>query len=170
MTYHSDLVEHYKAVKSRLNAPQPKPVDKPVIEVKLPVDNSNKIEESPEVIEFAQEISLALLYKMMYDGTQPVRRKLWKDVIADVEQKTQFEFVDLISIRRTKDLCEARHYMFWRLHKELKWMSVAEIGRRCARDHTTILHGIKVCDKKRLYDKFEEIKKGPSEKGLTDSP
>jgi hypothetical protein len=156
MSYHSDLVEHYKAVKSRLNAPPPKPVDKVLIENKLPVDNSKIIQESPEVIEFAQEISLALLYKLVYDNTQPVKRKLWKDVIADVEKKTGFLFLDIISPRRPAPLCEARQYFYWKCHKELPWISIAEIGRRCGKDHTTVLHGIKVCDKKRLYDKFEK--------------
>jgi len=168
MTYHSDLVEHYKAVKARLNGQQPKPVDNPVIEPEILVDNSKKIEESPEVIEYAQEISLALLYKMIYDKAQPVKRKLWKDVISEVESKTGFEFIDLISPRRTKALVEARHYMYWKLQKELRWISISDIGRRCDRDHTSVLHGIKVCHKKRLYDIFEN--EGPVEKGLTTSP
>ena len=133
MTYHSELVEHYKAVKSRLNGTNPKPVDKPVIEPQLPVDNSKIIQESPEVIEFAQEISVALLYKMIYDNTQPVKRKLWKEVVADVERNTSFQFIDLISLRVPKTCVRHGIIVYWKLHKDLNWISIAEIGRRCGK-------------------------------------
>lgn len=43
--------------------------------------------------------------------------------------------------QRSQRLVRARHELWFRASRELE-MSLPQIGRRCNRDHTTILHGI----------------------------
>ena len=54
--------------------------------------------------------------------------------------------MELLGARRTKNITEARHVLYW-LCRELTPYSLPEIGRRLdGRDHTTILHGIRKID------------------------
>lgn len=64
------------------------------------------------------------------------------DAIAKrISSATGVNRVDLISQRRTKHICFARHaLMYWA--SRLTTLSLPEIGRRIGdRDHTTIIHG-----------------------------
>lgn len=69
-------------------------------------------------------------------------------IVSEVSASTGVPVRDITSDRRNLHIVAARHEVFWRLHAETDW-SVAEIGRRLGRDHTTILHGIRQHEKRR---------------------
>jgi chromosomal replication initiation ATPase DnaA len=66
----------------------------------------------------------------------------WKTIIREVAEKHEVKVVDIISIRRDRKSCIARHEAMWRLKQETT-MSFPQIGRRLGgRDHSTVIHGI----------------------------
>jgi len=55
---------------------------------------------------------------------------------------------EILSDRRTKEIIEVRHVVYW-LCKECTLMSYPRIGHWLGgRDHTTILHGVRVIQKR----------------------
>jgi chromosomal replication initiator protein len=51
--------------------------------------------------------------------------------------------VDIVSHRRSRPICEARHAAY-RIARDLTLLTLPQIGQRIGgRDHTTVLHGIK---------------------------
>lgn len=82
----------------------------------------------------------------------------------------QIEMTDLLSVRRDRNILEAKHVGFY-LARVLTTKSFHQIGRLFGgRDHTTILHGINKV-KKRMEDdsEFAETVKGLKDK-LTPRP
>ena len=59
--------------------------------------------------------------------------------------------IDLLSARRTANLVKPRQIGYY-LCKRLTLKSLPEIGRRFGRDHTTILHGVRVIEWLRKTD------------------
>jgi hypothetical protein len=54
---------------------------------------------------------------------------------------------DLVSSRRNKKFCDARHVYFW-IARKFTQLSFPVIGRRCGnRDHTTVMHGFDKVEK-----------------------
>ncbi len=67
----------------------------------------------------------------------------WKRITLEVCEKYGVRFNEIISPRRDRAICHARHEAFWRCKNETT-MSFPAIGRRFGgRDHTTVLHGVK---------------------------
>lgn len=69
------------------------------------------------------------------------------DVLEAVSSVTGISLRDMGSNLRAKHLCRAR-FVYYRLSRELTSASLPMIGRRCGgRDHSTVMHGIKVTHK-----------------------
>lgn len=71
-----------------------------------------------------------------------------RDVVAQVAAEFGVSVLDIKSERRGRHLCKARLKFYWRAARETKH-SYPEIGRFCGgRDHTTVLYGIRVHEKR----------------------
>lgn len=46
-----------------------------------------------------------------------------------------------------KECAAAKAHYYWALKRYMPWLSIAEIGRQIGKNHSTILHGLKVFDK-----------------------
>lgn len=105
---------------------------------------------SPRKVEIPKEkITKAQLCPTCHAPVAPRR------LIAEIQQTVGafygFHVTALLSARRGKDLCHARQVGMY-LASELTTHSLAEIGRRFNRDHTTILHALKVVQKRAEED------------------
>lgn len=68
----------------------------------------------------------------------------WKVIVREVCAKHGLTVPQIIGTCRSRDIVAARHEAFWRLSRETK-MSSTRIGYRMGgKDHTTVLHGIKM--------------------------
>lgn len=65
-----------------------------------------------------------------------------EDVIQYACEEWAIDRHQLLGPCRKADFVEARQFCFWVLHHELG-ISTGRIGKRFARDHTTIMHGVK---------------------------
>lgn len=71
----------------------------------------------------------------------------WKRIILQVCNKHGITYTEIISPRREVRLVRARHEAMWRLKQETA-MSFPSIGRRFNRDHTTVLHAVRVYEER----------------------
>ena len=84
-------------------------------------------------------------------GRKPLERKnrdgaltpSLNTIVAEVCAKYGVSWRELISQRRWKPLVHARHEVYWRCITETS-ASYSRVGRFMNRDHTTIMHGVKV--------------------------
>lgn len=123
------LLDHYKAVRARLNAgraappPPPKPPDR--IEPPKPPDLSAAMAEA---------------HVMMMDRSD---MPVWQRIIRDVCQKHGITRDQLNSKRKTANLLPPRQEAYYRLREagySLQRIATLMGGR----DHTTVLHGAKI--------------------------
>jgi hypothetical protein len=70
-------------------------------------------------------------------------RPAWRIIAQQVCEKHKIPLTELQGNRRFKRLSIARREVFWRLRTELR-MSLLDIARKMGKDHTTILHGLRV--------------------------
>jgi hypothetical protein len=73
------------------------------------------------------------------------------DIVAAVGAHYGVPKIDIKSERRDASVVHARHVCFW-LAKDLTFLSYPQIGMAMHRDHTTIMHGVQVIEKKRQSD------------------
>jgi len=65
------------------------------------------------------------------------------DIIRQESERTGISIEDILSHKRTAELCHLRHYCMWRAKIETG-LSYPQIGRAFGnKDHTSILHGVK---------------------------
>jgi hypothetical protein len=78
------------------------------------------------------------------DGTALMGpRPSLKAILFAVSAAFRVPVVDILSHRRSRPICEARHAAF-RIARDLTLLTLPQIGRRIGgRDHTTVLHGIR---------------------------
>lgn len=80
------------------------------------------------------------------DGEAP--RKTIRRICEEVAEKHGLTVVELRSARRSKYVVRARHEAFWRCRQETT-ASLPQIGRHLGgKDHTTVLHGIRMHEKR----------------------
>jgi len=70
-------------------------------------------------------------------------RPPWRIIAQEVSEKHNIPLKELQGNRRFKRLSIARREIFWRLRHE-KGMSLLDIARKMGKDHTTVLHGLRV--------------------------
>lgn len=75
-------------------------------------------------------------------------RPAWMKVAKEVATKHGVTVKELRSARRDRVVVAARHEAFWRCSKDLA-MTLPQIGRCFGdRDHTTVLHGVRMHEKR----------------------
>lgn len=130
----AEVVENYKAVRSRVN--KWKPVPEPMPEAK-PEPTIQKI----EIVEMAQNTTVSVHHQ---EAEPPVHRQhpsIHRIVVA-VCDKYKVRQSDLVSERRTANIVRPRQIVMY-LAKQLTLRSYPDIGRVLNRDHTSCLHGVK---------------------------
>lgn len=70
-------------------------------------------------------------------------RPSWRIIAQEVSEKHNIPLKELQGNRRFKRLSVARREIFWRLRHE-KGMSLLDIARKMGKDHTSVLHGLRV--------------------------
>jgi DNA-binding transcriptional ArsR family regulator len=70
-------------------------------------------------------------------------RPSWRIIAQEVSEKHNIPLKELQGSRRFKRLSVARREIFWRLRHE-KGMSLLDIARKMGKDHTSVLHGLRV--------------------------
>ena len=70
-------------------------------------------------------------------------RPSWRIIAQEVSEKHNIPLKELQGNRRFKRLSVARREIFWRLRHE-KGMSLLDIARKMGKDHTSVIHGLKV--------------------------
>lgn len=72
----------------------------------------------------------------------PEGAPLWKRIVYEVAIKHNIPVILIMGNQRTRDVVAARHEVYYRLQQETN-LSIAGVGRKMNRDHTTILAGMK---------------------------
>jgi hypothetical protein len=111
--------------------PAPKPVPPPVA--------------LPEV----DQIALLLAkYRLVFDSQAAASIPTGKRIIKECALDASLTVNDLRSKGRVRQLARARQLAMWRIAKETS-LSLPQIGRLLCRDHTTVLHAIRVVNAER---------------------
>lgn len=72
----------------------------------------------------------------------------WKRILQEAAANYRVSVEDILGGRRTRPIVRARHEAAYRMHHELR-MSFPAIGRRLGgKDHTTIINGVNVHEKR----------------------
>ncbi len=82
---------------------------------------------------------------------QPIPRKpgfAWSAILDEVCAQHGVPHALVLSVARTAPIIAARHEVMYRLAAETA-MSLPQIGRKLGRDHTSVLHGIRVHARRR---------------------
>lgn len=90
------------------------------------------VEPDPPVVEEHPSIQKLMDY-----------RPSWRILAQEVCLKHKITLKELQGKRRFKKYSDARREIFWRMRTELK-MSLLDIARKMDKDHTTVLHGLRV--------------------------
>lgn len=135
------LTEHYKAVRARLNAGArilpPKPPEPPKAPPKPP-------EPPPEPPKALPKIDMAEAHRIIAARLDEPR---WRRIMRDVCERHNVTHQELIARIKTNRMIEPRLEAYWRL-REVGY-SFKRIGQLMGgRDHTTVIHGIKVYAKR----------------------
>jgi len=138
--------EHYAAVRARLTTVRPIPTPKPTKThfIRLVRNQMSDAEaqmyEHSYLYNLARSIDAMELSHKLSNGEPSLQR-----LLLETAAKYGFTVPELIASRRDKAAVNARHEYMWRAKTETS-KSIVQIGKACGgRDHTTVLHGLKVC-------------------------
>lgn len=136
MTFRDELIAHYQEIRQRLvdvpPPPETPPKFRPAVRYRL-----------PPVITLA-DVAWA---RYLHGGWLAGPPEAWqpaltlKRIHAAVCRHYGIKAADLFSERRTHDLIRPRHVALY-LAKALTFKSLAEIGRRYGRDHTSVISAV----------------------------
>jgi len=146
MSYKSDLLEHYKQVRARLN---PKPAGvAPLIQKSAPAGVSGPTGVEPPIQsygprhglssgtrEFPKAAPLPGLDLANADG------RLWKTILMAVAKKHQVDPDLILSHTRQKPIAMARMEAIYRVRTELNY-SYLQISKDFDRDHSTVMYAV----------------------------
>lgn len=156
-----ELLSHYDGVRARLYGPRkppnmfivPKEPNQKMVAPEPPKAQQTTI---PDVETLPPLIINPTIGMPPEDFVPPPKTKIsWSEVVAVVELETKMRRADILGSRRTLDCIRPRHLLWALAYTCCPHLSVAEIGRRSNRDHTTILHGYK---KGMEHPSFEKLK------------
>jgi len=156
-----ELLIHYDAVRMRLYGPRKPPkvfvVPMQPEEMKAAPEPSQPQREAfPEVETLPPLIINPTIGMPPEDFVPPPKTKIsWSEVVVAVEKETNMRRADILGSRRTLVCIKPRHLLWALAYACCPHMSVAEIGRRSQRDHTTILHGYKRGMEHPAYEKLK---------------
>lgn len=138
LSTHTDQVRHYAAIKRRLWAAPPKPVERPV-------KPAAPIEAAPVPI-VARHVYAAPIgpgMGMMFGKPKPRLTAASRRILAETAALYGVSVLDLRSKRRDYRTCRARDCCGWRMKHETT-LSLTSIGRLLgARDHSTTLKSVR---------------------------
>jgi chromosomal replication initiation ATPase DnaA len=82
-------------------------------------------------------------------GRHEIRPRSTKreEILYQVIEETGFTQEQLFGLSKVTETVRARHYLFWRLYRETT-MSLGGVGKYVNRDHTVVLHGIRMHEKR----------------------
>lgn len=66
-----------------------------------------------------------------------------RQLVADIALIYGLTADDIFSQRRTRTISAARHHVMFEIAQRTEW-SLSQIGRFLGRDHTTVLHGVRL--------------------------
>lgn len=69
------------------------------------------------------------------------------EIAAQVAAERRISISELKGVRRDAGLAHARQEAMWRMYQQGRW-SLPQIGRFLNRDHTTVIHGIRVHERR----------------------
>jgi len=152
--YEKELCTHYAQVRARLRGAPPRIISAPVkiAEPEPPPPEPVAVMRVPKVFAETDERPFAkttIICKGDFVSVNanlelPVHpRRSFTDVLRDVSRETGVGSKMLLGHRRHQFLVDARHLLFYRVAVECPHLSIADIGRRAGKDHTTVLHGLK---------------------------
>lgn len=72
-----------------------------------------------------------------------------EDVVKEAAAITGYSVGELISPWRPRSLARARQFAYWLMKKRLPHLSLPQIGRAFLRDHTSVLHGLRVVEREK---------------------
>lgn len=141
--------EHYAAVRARLTTVRPIPTPKLTKPhfvtlrrlVAAPVLSDEQAAAYEDLYLSMLARSIALVERKQ---RAPSGEPTLEHLLAMTAEKYGLSLPELISARRDKAGVNARHEYMWRAKKETS-KSLGQIGKACGgRDHTTVLHGLRV--------------------------
>lgn len=146
----AEMVARYKAVRNRLN-PKPQPVKIPELE---PLSATVEMKMVPEIAP-AWIVNKAEFWPLLVPRARYLPPKLANSILTILKvvcAVTKITPKEVCSNRRTAPVVEARQIIMY-LCRNYTGHSYPEIGRRLGgRDHTTIIHGFRSIESKRLTD------------------
>ena len=138
---HEELVQHYAAVRERINGPRATPT----VTIK-PIEAAPSVPVAKMTVPTVQEIVRLSAPKIMTKTNVPPQdvKIVFDEVLDLVCYHTGYDHRSIFAQRREKPLVHAR-FLLWALVKNhCHHLSLPQIGRRSGnRDHTTILHGVR---------------------------
>jgi hypothetical protein len=87
--------------------------------------------------------ALLAKYKLVFDSEATASIPTGKRIIRECAADAGLTVNDLRSEGRVRKLARARQFAMWRIAKETS-LSLPQIGRLLCRDHTTVLHAIRL--------------------------
>lgn len=152
--YERELSTHYAQVRARLRGAPPKIISAPVkmVQPEPPPPEPVAVMKVPEVFDapdnrpFAKTTIICKgdFVSVNANLEQDIQfRRSFTDVLKDVSRETGVPVKMILGHRRHQFLVDARHLLFYRVAVECPHLSIADIGRRACKDHTTVLHGLK---------------------------
>ena len=156
-----ELFSHYDAVRARLRGPRKPPKvfvvpRQPKNEIAAPEPPKAQQKAWPEVETLPPLLINPTIGMPPEDFVPPPKTKIsWSEVVAVVERETKMRRAEILGPRRTLDCIRPRHLLWALAYTCCPHLSVAEIGRRSQRDHTTILHGYKKGQEHPLYEQLK---------------
>jgi hypothetical protein len=120
-------IEHYKAIKQRISKGAPKP---------QPIQIKHTPEEKPRLGELIDR----------WVANKPSFRDPRLQIVAECAKEYGCTVADIFGPRKPTNIAMARRKAAYLLVQR-KRTSIAEVGRYLRRDHTTILHAVKMYEK-----------------------
>lgn len=157
---HAGQAAHYRAVRARIAAaatraeaaaatskPTVRHVYSPFSSVRIGMERAAQERAKAEAIASWGPYPDAAPYDHC-DGRPMNFIKPGQQIIREVAEQHGVRVVDMSGPRRDLKIVAARQEAMWRVKMERPDMSLPMIGRLFKRDHTTVLHGIRVHEKR----------------------
>lgn len=135
-----ELLNHYAAVKARIN------------KSRAPIEAVDQVEEEVVCapVELPDDTELDRVLEELANVPAVFPTLMARRIVADTALEFGVSVESISGEARMKCFVEARKKVCWRLSRELGW-SLPRIGRWVNRDHTTVLHAVRMYDLEQLH-------------------
>lgn len=141
LSTHAEQLAHYAAIKRRLYGGKPKPKPKPLL---MEVVKTVTVKQSEY-----WEIPTWKLHRVFFND-HVIRWQMRgfavpSDWLRNRCKEIGVEYKDMIGHKRARSVSIPRQRLMYEVHKQFPELSLPQVGRMFGgRDHTTILHGVRV--------------------------